>query len=74
MKKTNHILHGIITLFFFPWIIVWVAMYLRNSQINKTVLADDPLLNLTRLKNLLDINAITQDEYDVKRQQILKNI
>lgn len=35
MTKTNHILHLIITLVFFPWFIVWVAIASNNAKKRK---------------------------------------
>lgn len=36
-KETAHFLHFILTLLFFPWVVVWVWRVLSNSQHNKMV-------------------------------------
>lgn len=35
-NNTSHFLHFVITVFFFPWIIVWVLCYFKNEdKVNK---------------------------------------
>lgn len=36
-KNTWHILHLIITLIFFPWVLVWICCAMINSQHNARV-------------------------------------
>ena len=31
-NETSHVLHLIITVFFFPWIIVWILCYFYNEE------------------------------------------
>jgi len=41
-------------------------------QASSTAPADDPVGQLERLKSLLDQGALTQEEYDAAKQQVLQ--
>lgn len=34
-KETSHVLHAIMSLIFFPWVLIWVACYLSNKSHNE---------------------------------------
>ena len=42
-----------------------------SSLFKKSAKKDDEYEKLKKLKELLDMNAITQEEYDLKKKQIL---
>lgn len=35
--STNHLLHAILSLVFFPWIAMWIMFYLINRQTNRNI-------------------------------------
>lgn len=37
-KKTMHILHLILTILFWPWLIIWIWRTVANSQANQEML------------------------------------
>ena len=44
---------------------------IKNNQFNEKISATE---NIKKLKELLDMNAITQEEYEEKKKELLKNI
>jgi len=36
-KKTAHIVHFIITLFFWPWLLMWLFCHIENKQHNNYI-------------------------------------
>jgi membrane protease subunit (stomatin/prohibitin family) len=45
-----------------------------NQSINPHSAKEDPIEKIRKLKELVDIGALTQDEFDKKKNEILKNI
>lgn len=36
-KKTSHIFHGIMTVLFVPWVIVWVICHMKTKEHNDMI-------------------------------------
>ena len=36
-KETSHIFHAIMSLIFFPWVIIWAACYMSNKSHNDRI-------------------------------------
>lgn len=34
-KETSHILHGIMTLLFLPWGVIWIACHMKTKEDNR---------------------------------------
>jgi hypothetical protein len=45
-----------------------------NTGTSSTATADDPMVKLTKLKNMFDAGLITQEEYDKKKAEILASM
>jgi membrane protease subunit (stomatin/prohibitin family) len=45
-----------------------------NQSINSHTAKEDPIEKIKKLKELVDIGALTQEEFDKKKNEILKNI
>lgn len=53
MKKTRHVLHLIITLLLWPWVIVWVWCAVSNSNHNKQLQYNEQKRQTDAMERLL---------------------
>lgn len=50
-KKTSHILHLILTVFFFPWALIWICAHLNTTSYNRNAEHQELLDKLEKLAN-----------------------